>query len=374
MNNFWELKGMLLDPPYFRLFFAAVAAFLIAWFSIPSIISTSRQKGLLYDANDRSSHTGSVPALGGIAIFAAIGIASLLFIHFSTVKGMQYVLAGIIIVFLIGIKDDVSGLSAWIKLGGQIIACLAVILPGNLVLTSLHGFLTVGDIGPEFGTLLTLFVMIVIINSFNLIDGIDGLAGGISILVFITYGAWFYLSGNYEVAIISAAGASALAAFLYFNVFGRGNKIFMGDGGALVLGFIIAFFTILFNELNKDPQIPWHVYSAPSVSMGILVIPLYDTIRVFVMRALKGQSPFTPDRSHVHHILIDIGLTHRRAAVVLILFNAFCIGLAFALSAMHISVIKMLTILLVLCFASGEILHQVMLRNKRKNQKNEEAV
>ena len=374
MNNFWELGGMLLDPPYLRLVFSAAAAFLIAWFSIPSIISTSRQKGLLYDANDRSSHTGSVPALGGIALFAAIGISSLLFIYLGSLQGLQYVLAGIIIVFLVGIKDDVSGLSAWIKLGGQVIACLAVILPGNLVLSSLHGFLTVGDIQPEFGTLLTLFVMIVIINSFNLIDGIDGLAGGISILVFATYGIWFYLTGHYEVAIVSAAGVGALAAFLYFNVFGRGNKIFMGDGGSLILGFIIAFFTILFNELNKNPQIPYHVYSAPSVSMGILVIPLYDTIRVFVMRAMKGQSPFTPDRSHVHHILIDIGLSHRKAAFVLILFNAFCIGLAFALSAMHISVIKMLTILLILCFAAGETLHQVMLRKTPKTRKHEETV
>jgi UDP-N-acetylmuramyl pentapeptide phosphotransferase/UDP-N-acetylglucosamine-1-phosphate transferase len=176
------------------------------------------------------------------------------------------------------------------------------------------------------------------------------------------------------VAIVSAAGVGALAAFLYFNVFGRGNKIFMGDGGSLILGFIIAFFTILFNELNKNPQIPYHVYSAPSVSMGILVIPLYDTIRVFVMRAMKGQSPFTPDRSHVHHILIDIGLSHRKAAFVLILFNAFCIGLAFALSAMHISVIKMLTILLILCFAAGETLHQVMLRKTPKTRKHEETV
>jgi UDP-GlcNAc:undecaprenyl-phosphate GlcNAc-1-phosphate transferase len=374
MNNFWELGGRLLDPPYLRLVFSAATAFLIAWFSIPSIIRTSRQQGLLYDANDRSSHTGSVPALGGIALFAAIGISSLLFIYLGSLQGLQYVLAGIIIVFLVGIKDDVSGLSAWIKLGGQIIACLAVILPGNLVLSSLHGFLTVGEIQPEFGTLLTLFVMIVIINSFNLIDGIDGLAGGISILVFATYGIWFYLTGHFEVAIISAAGVGALAAFLYFNVFGRGNKIFMGDGGSLILGFIIAFFTILFNELNKNPGISYHVYSAPSVSMGILVIPLYDTIRVFVMRAMKGQSPFTPDRSHVHHILIDIGLSHRKAAFVLILFNAFCIGLVFTLSAMHISVIKMLTILLVLCFAAGEILHQVMLKKTHKNRKHEETV
>jgi UDP-GlcNAc:undecaprenyl-phosphate/decaprenyl-phosphate GlcNAc-1-phosphate transferase len=373
MNHFWELTGKLLEPPYFRLLFAAVTAFLIAWFSIPSIIKTSRQKGLLYTANERSSHSGAVPALGGIAIFAAVGISGLLFLQIGNIKGMQYVLAGMIIVFLIGIKDDVSGLSAWIKLGGQIIACLAVILPGNLILTSLHGFMTVGEIMPDLGALLTLFVMIVIINSFNLIDGIDGLAGGIGILVFLTFGVWFYLAGHYEVAILAAAGVGALIAFLYFNVFGVGNKIFMGDGGSLMLGFMVAFFTILFNELNKNPQIPYHVYSAPSVSMGILVLPLYDTIRVFVIRALKGQSPFSADRSHVHHILIDIGLSHGKATIVLILFNIACIAFVFVLSAAGISVIKMMTILLLICFAGGETLNQVMLRKKRKTVKHDEV-
>ena len=371
MGQFWQMTGDFLDPPYLRLFFAGVTAFVIAFFSIPSIIATSRQKGLLYDANDRSSHSGSVPALGGISIFAAIGIASLLFIRMGNIQGMQYVLAGVVIVFMIGIKDDVSGVSAWFKLAGQIIACLAVILPGNLVLTSLHGFLTIGEIQPELGTLLTLFAMIVIINSINLIDGIDGLAGGISILAFTTYGIWFYMTGHYEVAIISATGIGALAAFLFFNVFGKGNKIFMGDGGSLLLGFVIAFFTILFNEINKNQDFPYHVYSAPSVSMGILALPLYDTIRVFLLRALKRQSPFTPDRSHLHHNLIDIGLSHLKAAIILCLFNAFCIGLAFALSAMGVSVIKMLMILLIACLAFGETIHQVLIRKLRKETAHE---
>ena len=369
MNQLWLLSDNLFSPPYFRLAFAATAAFLIAWFSIPSVIATSRQKGLLYEANERSSHSGSVPSLGGIALFAGILISSLLFLYLGSLKGLQYVMAGILIVFFIGVKDDVSGLSAWIKLGGQIAACLAVILPGNLVLTNLHGFLTIWTIQPEFGTILTLFVMIVIINSMNLIDGIDGLAGGIAIVVFLTYGVWFYLAGHYEVAIISAAGIGALAAFLYFNVYGKGNKIFMGDGGSLVLGFIIAFFTILFNEINKDPSIAYHVTSAPSVSMAILAIPLYDTFRVFLLRTLKGQSPFTPDRSHLHHILIDLGIPHRMAALVLILFNVFCIALAFVLSAAGISVIKMLMILILVCFAGGETLNQIMLYKKRKNLK-----
>ena len=125
MNTFWDLTGKFLDPPYLRLIFGAVTAFFVAWFSIPSIIRTTHQKGLLYAANERSSHSGEVPRLGGIAIFAAIGISSLLFMNIGAIKGLQYVLAGIIIIFMIGIKDDVSGLSAWIKLGGQIVACLA---------------------------------------------------------------------------------------------------------------------------------------------------------------------------------------------------------------------------------------------------------
>ena len=366
MDPIWTFTDHLLDPPYLRFLFSFLGAFLIVWFSIPSIIRTSRQKGLLYFPNERSSHATAVPDLGGIALFAGILIPTLIFLYRGSLPGLQYVVAGIIIIFMVGIKDDVSGLTPRAKLCGQIIACLALILPGNLILTSLHGFLTIGLIQPEFGTILTLFVMIVIINSINLIDGIDGLAGGLSLVVFITYGIWFYLAGHYGLAIIAAACTGSLAAFLYFNVFGKEHQIFMGDAGSLALGFIIAFFTILFNQFNIDPRIANHVTSAPSVSMAILVLPLYDTIRIFVLRLLKGQSPFTPDHSHVHHILIDLGLSHRMAALVLILFNIGCIILAFCLSALGVSVIKMVLILLLLCFAGAESLHQLGKRKGRR--------
>ena len=174
-------------------------------------------------------------------------------------------------------------------------------------------------------------------------------------------------------AIIAAAGVGALVAFLYFNVFGRGNKIFMGDGGSLVLGFIDRLLHDPLQRAEQEPADPLpYLFGPVRVDGHPCAIPLYDTIRVFVMRTMKGQSPFTPDRSHVHHILIDIGLSHRKAALVLILFNALCIGLAFALSALNFSVIKMLTILLVICFIAGETLHQVMLRKTRKNHKHEE--
>lgn len=366
MDQIWIFTDHLLDPPYLRMVFSFLGAFLIVWFSIPSIIRTSRQKGLLYIPNERSSHAGAVPDLGGIALFAGIVIPTLVFLYSGNLRGIQFVIAGIIIIFMVGIKDDVSGLTPWAKLIGQIIACLVLILPGNLILTNLHGFLTIGPIQPEFGTILTLFVMIVIINSINLIDGIDGLAGGLSLVVFLTYGIWFYLAGQYVLAIISAACIGSLIAFLYFNVFGKEHQIFMGDAGSLVLGFIIAFFSILFNQLNIDPNIPNHVTSAPSVSMAILVIPLYDTIRIFVLRLLKGQSPFTPDHSHVHHILIGLSLSHRMAALVLILFNIGCIILAFCLSKLGVSVIKMVLILLLLCFAGAESLHQLERRKRRR--------
>src|SRR5512138_98356 len=252
MSILGEIRAAVFDPPLLRVAYGALTAFIIVWFAVPVIIRTSRLKGVLYEPNGRSSHSEPVPRLGGIAIFFGIAVASLIFMQFEQLMRLQYVIAGMVIIFLVGIKDDLSSLRPWYKLAGQVVACLAVILPGRTLFTTVHGFIGFSTIDPVAGVFLTLFVMIVIINSFNLIDGIDGLAAGIGIVVFASFGTWFYLSGHYEVLVVVSSGIGALLAFLWYNVFTKKNKIFMGDSGSLILGFIAAFFVIPFNEYNKD--------------------------------------------------------------------------------------------------------------------------
>jgi UDP-GlcNAc:undecaprenyl-phosphate GlcNAc-1-phosphate transferase len=366
MSVLGELRAAVFDPPMLRVAYGALTAFVIVWLSIPVIIRTSRLKGVLYEPNHRSSHSGAVPRLGGVAIFAGIAVASLIFMQFEQLMRLQYVMAGILILFLVGIKDDLSCLSPWYKLAGEVAACLAVILPGRILFTTVHGFIGFSTIHPVVGVLLTLFVMIVIINSFNLIDGIDGLAAGVGIVVFASFGVWFFLSGHYEVLVIAAAGIGALLAFLWYNVFSRKHKIFMGDSGSLVLGFIASFFVILFNEYNRDWTVPYHIWAAPAVAMGILVLPLFDTLRVFFIRTLRSQSPFHADRQHLHHMLLELGLSHGRATAILVGFNILFVIVTFLLSTVVFSVLKLILILLIGCIVLSEILNQLLIRKLKK--------
>jgi len=184
--------------------------------------------------------------------------------------------------------------------------------------------------------LLSGFVMIVFINAFNLIDGIDGLASGISIIAAGVLGVWFYLAGHIEYTILAFSLIGALSGFFYFNVYGKKNKIFMGDTGSLILGTIMSVLVIQFNELNIIQTRPFAIASAPAVSFGILIYPLFDTIRVFAIRIYQGRSPFSPDKNHIHHRLLALGMSHKQATFTLLAVSALYVVPVFLLQGLGI--------------------------------------
>jgi UDP-N-acetylmuramyl pentapeptide phosphotransferase/UDP-N-acetylglucosamine-1-phosphate transferase len=325
----------LADPLTHTVLVFLLAAAITA-ISIPTIVKVARIKQLVDIPNGRTSHQGMVPSLGGFAIFVAISIALLSFVDFQTLPGIQYLLGGLLIVFFLGLKDDILVIDPYKKLLGQIVAAGLVVFLGGVQFTSLHGFLGIHEIPPMAGSILTIFVIIVITNSFNLIDGIDGLAAGIGILISLLLGVWFYYIGQYQLAIVALAFAGAYIGFFYYNISKGHNKIFMGDTGSLILGFTLAFLIIHFNELNLVEQ-KMNFASAPAVSFGIFIVPLFDTARVFLIRAMRGRSPFNPDKQHVHHRLLHIFNSHLKTTVTIIGFNVLFIVLVIVLQHMHIS-------------------------------------
>ncbi len=311
---------------------ATVLAFLIAYLSIPSIINVAREKGLYDVPNNRTSHKQKTPTLGGIAIFAGFIIASLTFVNPLNISESQYLILGIIIMFLVGLKDDILIMAPFKKLAAQITAAVIITDLAGLRFTSLHGFMGVNHLEYHLSIYLTVFIIIVITNAFNLIDGIDGLSSGLGIVSLCALGLWFYLNYFFSWSVYCFSMVGALAAFYRFNVFSSDKKIFMGDTGSMMLGFLVAVLIIKFNELNLTLDLPFYVASSPAVSIALLVIPLFDTLRVFSIRIFRGLSPFNPDRRHLHHILLDLGLKHRYASNILIHFNFFVIVIAFLLS------------------------------------------
>jgi UDP-GlcNAc:undecaprenyl-phosphate/decaprenyl-phosphate GlcNAc-1-phosphate transferase len=323
--------------------FTCITAFVITFMAIPSIIRVSIIKNLFDEPGERKSHSSSVPTLGGLAIFAGVVFAYTFCSAGYDYTASQYIISAIIIMFFIGIKDDIIDLSPMKKLYGQIIAAIIISLIANIRITSLCGVFGIYQVPYWFSVTFSIFLILVIINAYNLIDGIDGLAGGIGAIASFTFGLWFYNYNEWSLCILSFALFSALLAFLVYN-FSPAN-IFMGDTGSLVVGLILAVLTINFVELSFDSapfQFPFR--SSPAMAIAILIYPLTDTLRVFVVRVLKGHSPFHADRRHLHHFLLDMGFTHREVSITLYLVNIGFILLA--LSLRNISSLVLLFILI----------------------------
>ncbi len=305
-----------------------ITAFALTFLAIPSIINVAIKKRLYDEPGERRSHTISTPSLGGIGIFAGMIFSIIMWTPFNYFGDLQYILCAFIIIFLIGAKDDIDPMNPGRKFLGQIFAAGILVFKANVKLTSLYGIFGIYAI-PEFASIaLSIFTIIVIINAFNLIDGINGLSGSIGTLISVLLGTWFFLIDRVEISIVAFSLAGALVAFLKYNV--SPAKIFMGDTGSLLLGLVCSILAIQFIELHPElgPESPYYIKSAPAVAIGIMILPLFDTLRVFTMRAIRGRSPFQPDRNHIHHLLIDSGLSHMQATGVLIVVNVLFILMA----------------------------------------------
>ncbi|AWX44552.1 UDP-N-acetylglucosamine--undecaprenyl-phosphateN-acetylglucosaminephosphotransferase [Flagellimonas maritima] len=300
-----------------------IGAFLVTYLTIPKIIGVVEYKRLMDDPNKRSSHTSKTPTLGGMAFFYTL-IFALFFINGRDVFDETiYLIPGLTILFIVGLKDDLVVLSPGSKLIAQTLAIAFVLANDSFVIESLNGFLNIYEIPYFLYLAIAGFLMLTIINSYNLIDGIDGLASIVGIVIMVIYTTIFYLSGEYFFALLSITMNACLMAFFGFNI-SSDKKIFMGDTGSLIVGFIISVLTLKFLALKPESYegLPFLLENAPLIAISILIVPLFDTARVFTIRIANRRGPFSPDRNHVHHVLIDFwGLSHKQASFIIGCFN-----------------------------------------------------
>jgi len=296
---------------------------LLTYLTIPKIIGVVEYKRLMDDPNGRSSHKAKTPTLGGIAFFYCL-IFALFFIKDRAAFGEAiYIIPGLTILFIVGLKDDMVVLSPGSKLVAQMVAIAFILVNPSFTIESLNGFLNIFEIPYYLYLVLAGFVMLTIINSYNLIDGIDGLASIVGIVIMVIYTTIFYLSQEYFFALIAITMNACLMAFFGFNVSSH-KKIFMGDTGSLIIGFIISVLTLKFLALKPESYegLPFLLENAPLIAISILIVPLFDTARVFTIRIANKKGPFSPDRNHVHHVLIDFwGLSHKQASFIIGCFN-----------------------------------------------------
>jgi len=319
-----------------NIIFSFITALVITYVAIPKVMFFSEKLRLFDEAGIRASHKGSVPIFGGIAIFSGI-IFSLLF--WADIENIQFILVSILIVFFVGVIDDLLVLSPTKKIVGQIISVLILVFLQELQIDNMHGVLGIYELPDWVSVLFTIFVVIVITNGFNLIDGVDGLAGGIGIIASFAFGiiALFMsdIPGQGDMAIIAFTLMGALLGFLKYNF--HPAKIFMGDTGSLVVGIILSVLAInsirygLVTDTIKLPN------KGPLLAIVILAIPLFDSLRVFVARIIKGRHPLSPGRGHIHHALLNLGFGHKYTSLALYFFSLVLILFSYFLLELNIN-------------------------------------
>jgi len=311
----------------FDVLLSIAISFTITFLAIPAIINVAEMKKLFDMPDARKIHSTPITPLGGLGIFAGFIFGVMLTAHFSQSPDLQYFIAAAFVIFFLGLKDDILIISPVKKFIGQVLAAFIIIYYGGIQIHSMHGFLGIYQLPEMFSLLLTYFAVIVVINSFNLIDGVDGLAGSLGLLSSVIFGIYFLNVNMLPYSILAFSLAGSLLAFLIFNF--QPAKIFMGDTGSLLVGTINAILVIKFINVANTVEVSFPISATPAIGFTILMIPLLDTLRVFGIRILHRRSPFSPDRNHIHHLLLDRGFSHRAITFFLVAVNLTVLTLVY---------------------------------------------
>ncbi len=345
---------------FFDVLLTASVSFIITFLAIPVVLQIAEQKKLYDVPDERKVHTHAVASLGGVGIFGGFLLAALLSVQVRLDPEFQYFFAAALVIFFLGLKDDLVVLSASKKFIGQVVAASILIHLGDVRLDSMHGLFNFDKLPEAFSLALSYLTIIVIINSFNLIDGIDGLAASLGVMTMLIFGTYFFMTGFNAYALLAYSLGGSLIAFLIFNH--HPAKIFMGDSGSLMIGLINAIMVIKFINVASDPVVAMPIPSAVAIGFAILILPLLDTLRVFGIRIFNGRSPFTPDRNHIHHLLLNWGLGHAAVTLVCVSINVAFVVLAYSLRFLGSTLV--LPIMLVIAFSGIGLLYYRKPRKK----------
>ena len=321
-----------------------ITAFGVVLLCTPSLIKVAILKRLFDEpTEERKLHKRVVPTIGGVIIFAGTFFAFVLWfpsdslldidvgsstylknalaleVTKSALSDFKYILGTVLILFFVGVKDDIIGTSPIKRLAAHILVALMIVLMAEVRIKSMHGIFNIDEIPFWSSIFISLFAIIVIINAVNFIDGIDGLAAGIGFIASAIFGIWFFMANDIVMSLLSFSLAGSLLAFLFFNF--SPAQLFMGDSGSTTIGLLLSVLAIkaietpsadVSNTIISEIQRPVFV-------MAVLSYPLIDTLRIFVYRTVKGVSPFEADRNHIHHALLDTGFSHRMVSITLYL-------------------------------------------------------
>jgi UDP-N-acetylmuramyl pentapeptide phosphotransferase/UDP-N-acetylglucosamine-1-phosphate transferase len=335
-----EVLLSIIKNDWLQMGFTFVFALFITAKLMPLIIEFSGKLDLVDKPNERKVHAAPIPNLGGIGIFLGYMVATIgWMVYYGGSIEAAFILYGIMTLFVMGIIDDQIDMKASIKFLIQIGVAVLIASAGTRI-TNLNGLFGIYEMHIVLQYGLTVLLLVGLVNAFNLIDGVNGLAGGIAFIDAIIMGVLLYNPLSILISLLAFGMAGALLGFLLFN-FGTA-KIFMGDTGSLIIGYILAVLGVLTIKVGtSDDGFIGDNDGLTIIVVGILILPVFDTLRVFIQRISKRKSPFSPDKTHIHHLLLDTysekKVTHKKVAIVLYIANILIIITAFFLKDLDAS-------------------------------------
>jgi len=319
------------------LVFAAILSFVVSFITTPVVIKIADAKKLFDQPTANKIHFTPIPTFGGISFFVAVLFSLILLVSFKTAPELQNFIAASILIFFIGLKDDVYLISPTKKFLGQVLAVFLLTYQGGFHLNSLQGLLGIESLHPVLSTAFTYLTFLVIINAYNLIDGIDGLAGMLGIVAALFFGITFLVAKDWPYAILAFSLVFALLGFLFYNF--SPARVFMGDTGSLFLGLVLAVLSVRFIRTDLSGLSGLKITQTGALAFAAVFIPIMDTLRVFMIRIYKGMSPFDRDVNHLHHIFLNKGYSHSQISFILTGTSIVFIAIAYLLQPLGINVI-----------------------------------
>ena len=304
---------------------AGIVAAITGIITFPAIKHVAEAKNLMDVPEERSAHLVRVPNLGGVGIYLGVVMGITLIGAVLDTKSLFLILGGITILFFLGLKDDILILSPRKKFIGQMMAALLLIVFTDTRISGLHGLFGITIMPYIVSVVFTLFVYVLVINAFNLIDGIDGLAGSLALMCAAAF-AWLFANFN-DVSMVVLGGAvcGAIIPFLFLN-FSRRKKMFLGDTGSMILGFILAVMAVRFINASESGAGTLFSNSSPILVLAILFFPLLDTMRIFIIRIfIHKKSPFIADKNHIHHRFLELGFSHKSTTTIIVTLNTLLV-------------------------------------------------
>ena len=314
------------------------ALLLVGWIH-PRLVKIALLKNIVDNPDARKLQRTPVPVLGGVAVFFGVVIAIGCMSSVVDCSGLPVVIMAMMAMLYTGTMDDILSLSPGLRFVIEIVVVLLLIFVGGYCIDDFHGLWNIGRFSYWCAVPLTVVAAVGIINAINLVDGVNGLSSGYCIMACLIFGTLFFLAGEAPMTILAAVSVGALIPFFLHNVFGKTSKMFIGDGGTLVMGVVMSVFVIAI--LQNGSRVA--AYVNPNVglvpfTLAVLSVPVFDTLRVMSTRILKGTSPLRPDKTHLHHMFIDLGCSHVATTLAILGVNMFVVLCWWALEASGFSI------------------------------------